>query len=523
MSGGRGATTDETRGNAVNGRTEVTERRQATGNPPRRAPRRTPATGSRRAAPATGRRSWPADASSAEMSSAGTIKAGARQADRRAVARPPQVRPGTRPGGRPAGAPPVPRRGRQGSPSGTARTARPPQPRPAARAADAHAVRVPRGGTARRWPAEPVDDQHDPGYRCLPDHRAAAGQRNPRPAGTGPPGPGRGRGVARLAGTACRHPGHAGPATAALPEPQEPGGWKASPTRCPGYPPSPGTRRDHTRRRQGRPEPPARARPPTRGIRPAAPGAGPLPASQASRTPVRLAGTGPAIQPAAPRPGPPPDRRAPGQDGPPRPAGLPRAQAARRAHPRRSRPCRAPSGGRGPVRRVGLRRPRLRRASPARRLHASLLCVGFALSLIAGRLVQLQGLEGAAFSKQAAKYKLAIIQIPAERGSDHRGGRHDPGDDRAGGQGDRGSAADRREDPAGHHGGQAAGGRAPGGPAAHDPGRHPRQALSPLLHGLRRARAGRARPDRQPHPGHADRARPGGHQPPAHLRPLLPG
>lgn len=43
--------------------------------------------------------------------------------------------------------------------------------------------------------------------------------------------------------------------------------------------------------------------------------------------------------------------------------------------------------------------------------------MGFALSLIAGRLVQLQGLEGAAFSKQAAKYKLQIIQVPAERGS----------------------------------------------------------------------------------------------------------
>jgi len=43
--------------------------------------------------------------------------------------------------------------------------------------------------------------------------------------------------------------------------------------------------------------------------------------------------------------------------------------------------------------------------------------VGFALSLIAGRLVQLQGLEGAAFSKQAANYKLQVIQIPAERGS----------------------------------------------------------------------------------------------------------
>ena len=43
--------------------------------------------------------------------------------------------------------------------------------------------------------------------------------------------------------------------------------------------------------------------------------------------------------------------------------------------------------------------------------------MGFALSLIAGRLVQLQGLEGAAFSRQAANYKLHLIQIPAERGS----------------------------------------------------------------------------------------------------------
>jgi len=77
----------------VNGRTEVTERRQAAGSPPRRAPRR--------AAEADGRP---------------------------AVARPARVRPGTRPatrpgGARPAAAPPVPRRGGQGSPS---RTARPP-------------------------------------------------------------------------------------------------------------------------------------------------------------------------------------------------------------------------------------------------------------------------------------------------------------------------------------------------------------------------------------------------------------
>jgi hypothetical protein len=138
VSGGRGATTDESRGNAVNGRTEVTERRQATGGPPRRVPRRAAAAGPRRpAAPADARQPRPADANGAGVAKAGTgsagvIKAGAgstRQADgRRAVARPPQVRPGTRPGGaRPAAAPQIPRRGRQGSTSGTARAARPPQ------------------------------------------------------------------------------------------------------------------------------------------------------------------------------------------------------------------------------------------------------------------------------------------------------------------------------------------------------------------------------------------------------------
>jgi cell division protein FtsI (penicillin-binding protein 3) len=85
-------------------------------------------------------------------------------------------------------------------------------------------------------------------------------------------------------------------------------------------------------------------------------------------------------------------------------------------------------GGRGAAGRGGggaasrqarreLRRAKLRRASPARRLHASLLCVGFALSLVAGRLVQLQGLEGASFSRQAAHYRLKLISIPAERGS----------------------------------------------------------------------------------------------------------
>jgi cell division protein FtsI (penicillin-binding protein 3) len=69
------------------------------------------------------------------------------------------------------------------------------------------------------------------------------------------------------------------------------------------------------------------------------------------------------------------------------------------------------------VRRTEVRRPKLRRASPARRLHASLLCMGFALSLVAGRLIQLQGLEGATIGRHAAQYRLQVISIPAERGA----------------------------------------------------------------------------------------------------------
>jgi len=69
------------------------------------------------------------------------------------------------------------------------------------------------------------------------------------------------------------------------------------------------------------------------------------------------------------------------------------------------------------VRRTEVRRPKLRRASPTRRLHASLLCIGFALSLVAGRLIQLQGLEGATISRHAAQYRLQVISIPAERGA----------------------------------------------------------------------------------------------------------
>jgi len=43
--------------------------------------------------------------------------------------------------------------------------------------------------------------------------------------------------------------------------------------------------------------------------------------------------------------------------------------------------------------------------------------MGFALSLVAGRLIQLQGLEGATIAKHAEQYRVQVIGIPAERGA----------------------------------------------------------------------------------------------------------
>jgi cell division protein FtsI (penicillin-binding protein 3) len=65
----------------------------------------------------------------------------------------------------------------------------------------------------------------------------------------------------------------------------------------------------------------------------------------------------------------------------------------------------------------GPRRGGIQRASPGRRLRVSLLCAGFALSLIAGRLIQLQGLDGAQYRALAERQRLHTISVPAERGS----------------------------------------------------------------------------------------------------------
>ena len=57
-----------------------------------------------------------------------------------------------------------------------------------------------------------------------------------------------------------------------------------------------------------------------------------------------------------------------------------------------------------------------RRGNPAKRLRIALLCTTFALSIFAGRLVQLQGLDSAAYRNEATQQLLKRIPIAALRG-----------------------------------------------------------------------------------------------------------
>jgi len=68
------------------------------------------------------------------------------------------------------------------------------------------------------------------------------------------------------------------------------------------------------------------------------------------------------------------------------------------------------------VRGGGPRRGGIQRGNPARRLRVGLLCAGLALSLIGGRLVQLQGLDGAKYRALAERQRLHSISVPAKRG-----------------------------------------------------------------------------------------------------------
>ncbi|HEY7145230.1 MAG TPA: penicillin-binding protein 2 [Streptosporangiaceae bacterium] len=66
---------------------------------------------------------------------------------------------------------------------------------------------------------------------------------------------------------------------------------------------------------------------------------------------------------------------------------------------------------------VAAARPILRRGRPGRRLNISLLCIVFVLSLFAGRLVQLQGLDGPRYRNLAEHLRLTPQSIPVVRGS----------------------------------------------------------------------------------------------------------
>src|SRR5262249_31100399 len=84
-----------------------------------------------------------------------------------------------------------------------------------------------------------------------------------------------------------------------------------------------------------------------------------------------------------------------------------------RPRPPRPGPLRYVHGGPG---RGAPRRRAIQRASPARRLRIGLLCAAFVLSLIAGRLVQLQGLDGAKYRALAERQRVHTVSVPAERG-----------------------------------------------------------------------------------------------------------
>ena len=99
---------------------------------------------------------------------------------------------------------------------------------------------------------------------------------------------------------------------------------------------------------------------------------------------------------------------------------VPPTGAAARGESRDPRRAGRPGGGPGrggTTRGPATRRGGIQRASPARRLRITLLCTGFVLSLIAGRLVQLQGLDGARYRALAERQRLHTMSVPAERGS----------------------------------------------------------------------------------------------------------
>lgn len=98
----------------------------------------------------------------------------------------------------------------------------------------------------------------------------------------------------------------------------------------------------------------------------------------------------------------------PGRGGSPRPGRPPR---------QRSTPPRPAGRGSGSPR--GPQPPRrspVRRSDPAKRLRLGALCMAFVLSLFVGRLVQLQGIESAAYKVKAERERTVAMTLPALRG-----------------------------------------------------------------------------------------------------------
>jgi cell division protein FtsI (penicillin-binding protein 3) len=95
--------------------------------------------------------------------------------------------------------------------------------------------------------------------------------------------------------------------------------------------------------------------------------------------------------------------RAAGPSGPARPAARP---GAGRGGTRPHRPPRRPS-----------RWLTLKRAKPGRRIGITLLAIAVVMTLFAGRLVQLQGMESGYYKKLANKQKLSAISLAALRGT----------------------------------------------------------------------------------------------------------
>ena len=116
---------------------------------------------------------------------------------------------------------------------------------------------------------------------------------------------------------------------------------------------------------------------------------------------------------AGPVSGPARDRRAGDVRARPKPGRNPRGE--RPAQPRAAGGWARPGSGGGG--RSGAPPATFRRGDPMRRLRVGLLCVAFVLSLFAGRLLQLQGMDSAKYRSIAQRQRLQNIQIPAFRGS----------------------------------------------------------------------------------------------------------